>query len=223
MSQGKGRGVLAVVTGVLLALMAFMLLNYAMGGWRPLLAGAILVTAAVVGGLTCAAYLALSRRSPLTAPGFVLAGAGGARAVLDLQADGPVLEMTDAAGRPRLRLGVDGSGPWVRLLDERGTARVCLELLPDRPGAVQVRDEQGTERTFLGMTPHGGPALILYSAAETPQVELYALRGGPAWGLLDSQGRRRARAQITREGAQLSLFDEAEKPVWQAGPGGPGR
>ncbi len=134
--EGANRALRLWVT-VLIVLVAVL-----MGG------GAFLVYEVVTGSPMVA-----SRR--VTAREFVLADAAGrARGTWTIGADGSArLVLQDRANQPRLRFSVlgDNGAPGFTLIDERGTPRVVLGILPDGTNSLVLADAGGHSRAVLGV------------------------------------------------------------------------
>jgi len=100
----------------------------------------------------------------LRAKRFVLVDdAGKTRALLHVDAPGPVLDLRDAAGKTRAMLVVGKDGSVLVLANENGKGRALLNVLGDVP-ILSLLDENDKLRATLHVNKNG-PVLNLYDGA----------------------------------------------------------
>jgi hypothetical protein len=104
----------------------------------------------------------------VSAQRFVLLSPGGqtAGAVLEFTSRGPELALLGPGERPRLRIGLDRTGPSVELIDERGGKRASLAIF------------------------EGEPALVLYDTALKVRAVVSIAQDRPTVVLLDEHRRQ---------------------------------
>lgn len=131
----------------------------------------------------------------LRAKRFVLEDENGnVSAAMRTTDDGPVVELYDQSGEPRLSLTVDSNGiPSVGLLDENGFARVAL-LADQAESTVMLGDANGELRAELHITDYG------------PTVDYYD----------DNGVARLIMAVDSSAGPGLVMFDDDENLIWKA-------
>jgi len=144
--------------------------------WRRLaVCGFILLAGAVFGGWTGGGSLAHAKPDndvTVEARQFVLKdGEGRQRAVLKLEADGPVLALLRTDNKPAVLLGATKSGGTIQLRDTRGTLRAYMSLLgEDSMPQIGVQDEPNKGMMTLGWLP---------SISEGPLVRVHDENGKP--------------------------------------------
>lgn len=84
-----------------------------------------------------------------------------------------VVEIVDAAGKTRLRLGIDDKGsPELRMLDSEGRTRLRAAVHGDREPVVLLIDEHGDNRVSAVVDRDGNPIVLLAMPGGKPVAQL---------------------------------------------------
>ncbi len=123
---------------------------------------------AVMLGVTVAVFIysgSLGAGVPqnITARQFTIRdGKGTSRGTWGIADDGTIrLMLSDAGGRPRVRLSVlPEGGSGLSFADSADHKLVVLGALPDQSTSFVMSDNQGVPRAVLGMSPNGSANLV---------------------------------------------------------------
>jgi hypothetical protein len=138
--------------------------------------------------------------------------AAGPQALLGAQDASPAVvpvlrtervDLVDANGTVRARLGIDGSGV---------NESVGLTLL----------DPTGQDRASMGVTAVGTGVLQIGSKAPQPGARTTIVSSGPvsALAMWDERGAERVQIEVEPAGPPLlRLMNERNQPIWEAQPG----
>jgi hypothetical protein len=117
-------------------------------------------------------------------------------------------EMVDSAGavRAALRMAENGTGPTLRLYDQKG--RICADLSLGEGPMLELKDHNGRERVEV-REDGGGPRLMLFDQKRGGSVMLSADCVGQALNLTDQNGKLRAGLMVLADGRpSLELADQ---------------
>ncbi|HEY6102248.1 MAG TPA: hypothetical protein VI007_03360 [bacterium] len=132
--------------------------------------GTLLFAAVAVLALGTESQKQAAAQEPRTvaAQRFVLMSPGGrgAGAVMEFTSRGPELTFLDPGEKPRLRIGVDETGPGIHLLDARGAKRASVAFFS------------------------GEPAFVLYDTALRVRAVVSLVKDKPTITLLDENRRK---------------------------------
>ncbi len=165
-----------------------------------------------------------SAAAPRTSPRVVSAqefrltdAQGRVRALLACGKNGsPALTFENAAGNPRVRVGMDGQASGVTLYNARGKGQVYLTLQPDGSAGVALLDANGSLRAALHLNQQGSPVLSLHDVQGAPRALLEARPdGSPALLLNGSTQKGGAALLVSGSDEPAILFkDGAGKLLW---------
>lgn len=98
------------------------------------------------------------------------------------------IELTDAEGKPRLKLGVRNGSPGLSMTDAQGNLRFLLGV--DGAGVIRLglANTQGKVGLGLQIDKKGTPTVGLADTNGTMRMILTVMSKGPAIGLLDEEG-----------------------------------
>lgn len=123
-------------------------------------------------------------------------------------------EITDAAGVTRGVLGVTAGSPSLALLDESGTIRVMLGILPDGSSHLHFDGPDKQTRMSLVASSDGLSALsFMDKKGANRLLSRVDSDGSPSVGLYGLNGKKRMDLYLSGEDSPfLSLHDDQQKP-----------
>jgi len=170
----------------------------------------LLLTIALSGGVLFMRHAATPGVSDLTTKSLaVVDAAGKPRMALGVEKGVSGLFFYDEALHMRAGLAVLKDGPELSLYDKAGIMMIRLNAAEHGPG-LDFYDEAKHLRASLSVTKYG-PTVLLGDAAGKPRVALRISEDGPELSLLDRGGKTRASLSLLKEEPVLVLADEAGK------------
>ena len=117
--------------------------------------------------------------------------------------------VTDAEGTPILEADAGKDGPYLRLMNAKGEARVVLYSNASG-GNIGFSDKAGRLAGALTAAENGG-ALTLANHEEKPAAMLFSDKEGGAMIVYDKAGKGSGGLIATADGGNMTLFNAAEK------------
>lgn len=127
------------------------------------------------------------------------------------------VHVVDSTGLARISLQLDSDGsPRIDLGDTEKRPRLALRVLGDGTPVISFGDANRKSRLLLDLGADGAPRLRLGDGTR-PRLGLFVFDSGPAIGLNDAAGRRRAMFALLGNGQPiLQLLNENDQPLFEA-------